>query len=52
MIRTQDDTFYIQPIPSHLVRKNEFDGDPHVIYRRSTEEELSSDYHVSGKILH
>ena len=49
MIRTQDDTFYIQPIPSHLVSSNEFDGHPHVVYRKSTEEDLSSDHHVSGK---
>ena len=49
MIRTQDDTFYIQPIPSHLVRSNEFDGHPHVIYRRSVKDNLSSDHHVSGK---
>ena len=49
MIRTLEDTFYIQPLPSHLVTKNGFnDGHPHVIYRRSTEEDLSSDYHVSG----
>lgn len=49
MIQTLEDTFYIQPLPSHLIRKNEVkEGQPHVIYRRSIEE-FSSDYHVSGK---
>ncbi|KAJ7351836.1 metalloendopeptidase [Desmophyllum pertusum] len=47
MIQTLEDTFYIQPLPSHLIRKNEVkEGQPHVIYRRSIEE-FSSDYHVS-----
>ena len=49
MIRTSDDTFYIQPLPSNVVRNNGFKhGHPHVIYRRSIEVEVSSDYHVSG----
>lgn len=48
MIRTLHDTFYINPLPSHVIRKNEFNaGQPHVIYRRSIEE-FSSACHFSG----
>ena len=49
MIRTLKDTFYIQPLPSHLIKNDVFkDGHPHVIYRRSISEEVSSDCYVSG----
>lgn len=48
MIRTLHDAFYINPLPSHVIRKNEFNaGQPHVIYRRSIEE-FSSTCHFSG----
>lgn len=48
MIRTLDDTFFMKPLPSHLIRKNEFnDGQPHVIYRRSIEDD-SPECHFSG----
>jgi len=48
MIRTLNDTFYINPLPSHVIRSIKFNaGQPHVIYRRSIED-LSSTYHISG----
>ncbi|XP_020600997.1 A disintegrin and metalloproteinase with thrombospondin motifs 6-like [Orbicella faveolata] len=47
MIRTLNDTFYINPLPSHVIRSIKFNaGQPHVIYRRSIED-LSSTYHIS-----
>lgn len=48
MIRTLHDTFYIKPLPSHVIKENEFnDGQAHVIYRRSIED-VSSECHFSG----
>ncbi|XP_068687209.1 A disintegrin and metalloproteinase with thrombospondin motifs 6-like isoform X1 [Montipora foliosa] len=46
MIRTRDDTFYIRPLPSRLAQKDDFDGQPHVIYRGPIDK-LSSDYLMS-----
>ena len=51
MISTLEDKFYIQPLPSHLIKSNILkDSHPHVIYRRSNEEEVSSDFHSSGML--
>ena len=48
MIQTLDDTFYIKPLPSYLIRMNKFnDGKHHVIYRRSIEG-ASPDCHFPG----
>ena len=51
MISTLEDKFYIQPLPSHLIKSNILkDSHPHVIYRRSNEEEVSPDFHSSGML--
>lgn len=48
MIQTLDDTFYIKPLPSYLIRMNEFnDGKHHVIYRQSIKG-ASPDCHFPG----
>ena len=47
MIRTRDDTFYIRPLPLRLAKKDDFEGQPHVIYRGPIDN-LSSDYLMSG----
>ena len=48
MIRTLNDTFYINPLPSRVIRRTKFSGGQlHVIYRRSVEE-LSSACKVSS----
>lgn len=49
MIRTLNDTFYINPLPPRAIRHIKFSGGQlHVIYRRSIEE-LSSACHTSSK---
>ena len=51
MIRTLNDTFYINPLPYHVTRSIKFNaGQPHVIYRRSIED-LSSTYHTGTNSL-
>ena len=48
MIRTLNDTFYINPLPSRVIRSITSNGGQlHVIYRRSVED-LSSACHISS----
>ena len=48
MIRTLNDSFYINPVPSSAMRRIKFNGGQlHVIYRRSIEE-LSPACHISS----
>ncbi|XP_022792548.1 A disintegrin and metalloproteinase with thrombospondin motifs 6-like [Stylophora pistillata] len=49
IIRTLQDTLYIRPLSQNFIEKNQLQhGAPHVIYRRSINQVLSPDLHVSA----
>lgn len=50
IIQTLQDTLYIRPLSQNLVEKNELQhGLPHIIYRRSINQDLTPDFHISSK---
>ena len=50
IIQTLQDTLYIRPLSQNLVEKNQLQhGLPHIIYRRSINQDLNPDFHISSK---
>lgn len=48
IIQTLQDTLYIRPLSQNLVEKNQLQhGLPHIIYRRSINQDLTPDFHIS-----